>query len=128
MPCFVQHQAGCGSGRVFATSSFSNRPKKMFHTSPSLGGSGRSLASHFIPLHGKANSTVQPLSTIERLLSIPSTCTADRKPGKSQSVKAQRTPRGCVPRQKFHPLRSSLPPNHSALRESKSNSGTSNLL
>ena len=70
------------------------REQSMRQTSPSRGGSERPSASNSKPFHGKASSAVQPLSVPARLFKTPSTCTAWRRPGKSQSRNPQRSPRG----------------------------------
>ena len=100
-PWLFSAQAGCGWISAPPASSFSKRPKNMRQVSPSCGGSERPFASHVIPAHGNAISTNQPRSTVVLSLIVPSTCTADRTPGKSQSRNAQRRPRGCVPHQKL---------------------------
>ena len=67
----------------------------MRQTSPSRGGTGRLPEARLF--HGKAISAVQPSSMSAGLLSVPWTWTAARNPGRSQSMKAQRRPRGCLP-------------------------------
>jgi hypothetical protein len=51
-PCLFQHHAGWGWTSIPPGVIFSNRPKKMRHTSPSFGGSDRPFASHSIPFQG----------------------------------------------------------------------------
>jgi hypothetical protein len=48
-PCLFQHHAGWGWTSIPPGVIFSNRPKKMRHTSPSFGGSDGPFASHSIP-------------------------------------------------------------------------------
>lgn len=125
--CGVHTQAGCGWISLPAEFRFSNRPKNIRQTSPSRGGSDRLFASAAIPLHGIASSTVQPRSTTELSLMRPSTWTADRRPGRSQSRNAHLAPRGCVPRQNVSASRSSFPANGSTFRRARFHSRLSNL-
>ena len=50
-----------------------------------------------MPAQGKASSTAQPRSMVAGSLILPSIFTAVCRPGKSQSMKAHRLPRGCLP-------------------------------
>src|SRR5436853_7768521 len=70
------------------------REKSMRQISPSFGGKDRlsAPASHFIPFHGNASSTVQPLSASLLSLSVPSICTAVFNPGNRQAQEPRRGP------------------------------------
>src|SRR5436190_1184479 len=75
-----------------------NREKSIRQTSPFLGGKLRLslFASHSIPFHENANSTLQPWSRSSSLLIVPSIDTAVFFPGNVQSKAPSLGPRGWV--------------------------------
>src|SRR5262245_34253400 len=96
-PCGLRNQPleSCSGGWALY---WLKREKSMRHVSWFFGGNARlsALASHFMPCHGNASSTVQPRSLSLSLFNVPSTYTAVLSPGKSQSHEPSRWPRGCV--------------------------------